>query len=82
WFSTPLALTRYALLLLKAVLKSPGCVWSRLQLMDGVWADAECTYDRTGDSHIKTLPAKLRASNPDLSPINSHRGMGYSLRGL
>ncbi|MEL9686749.1 two-component system response regulator CreB, partial [Escherichia coli] len=31
---------------------------------------------------IKTLRAKLRAINPDLFPINTHRGMGYSLRGL
>ncbi|TGB81636.1 two-component system response regulator CreB, partial [Salmonella enterica subsp. enterica serovar Enteritidis] len=26
--------------------------------------------------------AKLRAINPDLSPINTHRGMGYSLRSV
>mgnify|MGYP002226430602 CR=1 FL=1 len=42
--------------------------------------DAQDTYDRTVDTHIKTLRAKLRAINPDLSPINTHRGMGYSLR--
>lgn len=54
----------------------------RQQLMDGVWEDAQDTYDRTVDTHIKTLRAKLRAINPDLSPINTHRGMGYSLRGL
>lgn len=54
----------------------------RQQLMDSVWEDAQDTYDRTVDTHIKTLRAKLRAINPDLSPINTHRGMGYSLRGL
>ena len=47
-----------------------------------LWEDAQDTYDRTVDTHIKTLRAKLRAINPDLSPINTHRGMGYSLRGL
>ena len=82
WFDTPLALTRYEFLLLKTLLKSPGRVWSRQQLMDSVWEDAQDTYDRTVDTHIKTLRAKLRAINPDLSPINTHRGMGYSLRGL
>ena len=82
WFDTPLTLTRYELLLLKTLLKSPGRVWSRQQLMDSVWEDAQDTYDRTIDTHIKTLRAKLRAINPDLSPINTHRGMGYSLRGL
>lgn len=80
WFDTPLALTRYEFLLLKTLLKSPGRVWSRQQLMDSVWEDAQDTYDRTVDTHIKTLRAKLRAINPDLSPINTHRGMGYSLR--
>ncbi|MGK7507895.1 two-component system response regulator CreB, partial [Salmonella enterica] len=29
----------------------------------------------------KTLRAKLGASNPDLSPTKTHRGMGYRLRG-
>ncbi len=82
WFDTPLTLTRYEFLLLKTLLKSPGRVWSRQQLMDSVWEDAQDTYDRTVDTHIKTLHAKLRAINPDLSPINTHRGMGYSLRGL
>lgn len=32
--------------------------------MDSVWEDAQDTYDRTVDTHIKTLRAKLRAINP------------------
>ncbi|MFP5597813.1 two-component system response regulator CreB [Kluyvera sp. 142486] len=80
WFDTPLPLTRYEFLLLKTLLSSPGRVYSRQQLMDIVWADAQESFDRTVDTHIKTLRAKLRAVNPDLSPINTHRGMGYSLR--
>ncbi|WP_436858303.1 two-component system response regulator CreB [Citrobacter tructae] len=82
WFGMPLLLTRYEFLLLKTLLLSPGRVYSRQQLMDIVWADAQDTFDRTVDTHIKTLRAKLRAINPDLSPINTHRGMGYSLRSL
>jgi two-component system catabolic regulation response regulator CreB len=35
--------------------------------------------DRTVDTHIKTLRAKLRQVRPDLDPIRTHRGMGYSL---
>ncbi|AWV28462.1 MULTISPECIES: two-component system response regulator CreB [Citrobacter] len=80
WFSMPLNLTRYEFLLLKTLLMSPGRIYSRQQLMDLVWADAQDTFDRTVDTHIKTLRAKLRAINPELSPINTHRGMGYSLR--
>lgn len=73
WCDTPLQLTRYEFLLLKTLIMSPGRVWSRQQLMDKVWADAQDTFDRTVDTHIKTLRAKLRAINPALSPINTHR---------
>ncbi|EBY0067155.1 two-component system response regulator CreB [Salmonella enterica subsp. enterica serovar Bonariensis] len=81
-FAAPLSLTRYEFLLLKTLLLSPERVYSRQQLMDIVWSDAQETFDRTVDTHIKTLRAKLRAINPDLSPINTHRGMGYSLRSV
>jgi two-component system catabolic regulation response regulator CreB len=79
WCQQPLLLTRYEYLLLKTFLQWPGRVFSRQQLMDLVWSTAEDSFDRTVDTHIKTLRAKLRAINPDLSPINTHRGLGYSL---
>ncbi len=58
------SLTRYEFLLLKTLLLSPERVYSRQQLMDIVWSDARETFDRTVDTHIKTLRAKLRAINP------------------
>lgn len=79
WCGDILLLTRYEFLLLKTLLHAPGRVFSRQQLMDLVWTDAEESFDRTVDTHIKTLRAKLRAVNSELSPINTHRGMGYSL---
>ena len=79
WCGEPLPLTRYEFLLLKTLLLSPGRVFSRQQLMDRVWGDDQDSFDRTVDTHIKTLRAKLRAINPDISPIGTHRGMGYSL---
>ncbi|MCE0845618.1 two-component system response regulator CreB [Buttiauxella sp. A2-C1_F] len=79
WCQQSLQLTRYEYLLLKTFLQWPGRVFSRQQLMDLVWSTAEESFDRTVDTHIKTLRAKLRAINPDLSPINTHRGLGYSL---
>ena len=79
WCGETLPLTRYEFLLLKTLLHAPGRVFSRQQLMDLVWTDAEESFDRTVDTHIKTLRAKLRAINSELSPINTHRGMGYSL---
>jgi len=47
--------------------------------MDDVWRDAPDTVDRTVDTHVKTLRAKLRAVAPAADPIQTHRGLGYSL---
>ncbi|MGO4220912.1 two-component system response regulator CreB [Lysobacter sp. TAF61] len=74
-----LDLTRYEYGLLAALLQRPGAVLSRTQLMDRVWGDAMDSSDRTVDTHIKTLRAKLRDVAPDADPIRTHRGLGYSL---
>jgi two-component system catabolic regulation response regulator CreB len=74
-----LDLTRYEYGLLAALLQRPGAVLSRAQLMDRVWGDALESGDRTVDTHIKTLRAKLHAVTPDDDPIRTHRGLGYSL---
>lgn len=74
-----LNLTRYEYLLLACLLEHPGRVYSRALLMDKVWTDAEETEDRTVDTHIKTLRAKLRALLPERDPIVTHRGLGYSI---
>ena len=75
-----LALTRYEYRLLATLLERPGRVLSRARLMDLVWHDAEDSLERTVDAHVKTLRAKLRAVRDDGEPIETHRGMGYSLR--
>ena len=75
----PLELTRYEYLLLKTLLEHPGHVLSRARLMDRVWADAPETLDRTVDAHVKSLRAKLRHIDAAADPIQTHRGMGYSL---
>jgi two-component system, OmpR family, catabolic regulation response regulator CreB len=76
----PLDLTRYEFRLLRVLLAKPGRVFSRDQLMTAVWEDPGASLDRTVDAHIKLLRAKLRAVAPDADPIQTHRGMGYSLR--
>ncbi|WP_426340998.1 two-component system response regulator CreB [Pseudoduganella sp. S-14] len=76
----PLDLTRYEYLLLKTLVEHPGHVLSRAQLMDRVWCDAPETLDRTVDAHVKSLRAKLRAIDENADPIQTHRGMGYSLQ--
>jgi two-component system catabolic regulation response regulator CreB len=75
-----LDLTRYEYGVLAALLQRPGAILSRAQLMDRVWgADSDST-DRTVDTHIKTLRAKLRAIDPHADPIRTQRGLGYSLQ--
>ena len=74
-----LDLTRYEYRLLAVLVQHPGRIYARSQLMDLVWHDALDTVDRTVDTHIKTLRAKLRDVDPEGDPIRTHRGMGYSL---
>ena len=74
-----LDLTRYEYQLLALLLRHPGRIYSRAQLMELVWHDAADTIDRTVDTHIKTVRAKLRAIDAQADPIRTHRGMGYSL---
>lgn len=75
-----LELTRYEFLLLKTLINQPQRVFSRHQLMDLVWVNAENTLERTVDAHIKTLRAKLREIDAATEAIITHRGMGYSLQ--
>jgi two-component system, OmpR family, catabolic regulation response regulator CreB len=80
YFGKPLELSRYEYRLLAVLLKKPGRVYSREQLLDLVWDEPEASLDRTVDAHVKNLRAKLRDVRPDVDPIATHRGTGYSLR--
>lgn len=74
-----LDLTRYEYALLAALLQRPGAILSRAQLMDRGWDSDADSADRTVDTHVKTLRAKLRAAGAEPDPIRTHRGIGYSL---
>ena len=75
----PLDLTLHEYQLLEALLQHPGRVYTRAQLLDQAWEAPDHRLDRTVDSHIKSLRAKLREVNAAADPIRTHRGMGYSL---
>ncbi|PTA73717.1 MULTISPECIES: two-component system response regulator CreB [unclassified Stenotrophomonas] len=75
----PLDLTRYEYALLEALLQRPGAILSRAQLMDRGWDSSADSADRTVDTHVKTLRAKLRAAGASNDPIRTHRGLGYAL---
>jgi two-component system catabolic regulation response regulator CreB len=74
-----LNLTKLELGLLLKLLKAPQRIHSREALLDAVWGASADSGDRTVDTHIKTLRAKLREAAPTRDPIKTHRGMGYSL---
>lgn len=76
---TPLDLTRYEYALLAELLRRPGAILSRAKLLDRAWEDALESGERTVDTHVKTLRAKLRAVDPSSDPVRTHRGVGYSI---
>lgn len=73
----PLQLTRYEYLMLVVFLRAPERVYSRSQLMELVWSH-DVSQERTVDTHVKSLRAKIRELAPDIDPIQTHRGLGYS----
>jgi two-component system catabolic regulation response regulator CreB len=79
YHATALELSRYEYRLLAALLGRPGRVFTRAQLMDAAWEEPEASMERTVDTHIKSVRAKLRAVRPAEDPIRTHRGFGYSL---
>ncbi|TGD94567.1 phosphate regulon transcriptional regulator PhoB [Methylobacterium nonmethylotrophicum] len=63
--------------LLEFLMQSPGRVFSREQLLDGVWGHDVYIDERTVDVHIGRLRKVLnRSRDPD--PIRTVRGSGYS----
>ncbi len=80
YFGEALELPRNEYKLLLILLQHPGWVYSREQLMDMAWDAPDAAMARTVDTHIKTLRARLKKVRPDLDPIQTHRGVGYSLK--
>jgi two-component system phosphate regulon response regulator PhoB len=63
--------------LLEFLMQSPGRVYTREQLLDGVWGNDVYIDERTVDVHIGRLRKALnRPRKPD--PIRTVRGAGYS----
>ena len=75
----PLALTRREYRLLACLLAGAGRIHARETLLAAAWGDESDSHDRTVDTHIKTLRAKLRETDPSREYIQTHRGMGYCL---
>jgi two-component system catabolic regulation response regulator CreB len=73
-----LNLTRLEFRVLQTLIEHPQRVFSRDQLLTAAGISADAGYDRSIDTHIKTLRAKLRLIRPNAEPIQTQRGFGYS----
>jgi two-component system catabolic regulation response regulator CreB len=80
YYGNKLNLTRIEYEILILFINRPGWIFSRDRIMDLAWPETGESFDRTVDTHIKTLRTKLKEINPDIDPIETHRGVGYSLR--
>jgi len=60
--------------LLEKLMRSPGQVFSREQLVASVWGQVDYAGGRTVDVHVAQLRAKLGTA----SPIRTVRGVGYT----
>jgi len=80
FYGSPLDLVRYEYRILCILIRRPGRVYSREQLMNLAWESPEMSLERTIDTHVKTIRQKLREIRPQDDSILTHRGTGYSLR--
>ncbi|MDP6691415.1 MAG: response regulator transcription factor [Alphaproteobacteria bacterium] len=77
WRGAGVQLTVTEFLILQALVKHPGHVKSRDQLMDAAYGDNIYVDDRTIDSHIKRLRRKFKAADDDFTRIETLYGLGY-----
>jgi two-component system OmpR family response regulator len=75
---TPIRLTAIEFGILRAFLTRPTLVFSREQIMNAAYQLNIQVSDRTIDSHIRNIRAKLSAANCD-SVIETIHGVGFKL---
>jgi len=74
-----LDLTPVEFRLLTLLASQPGRIFSRDQVLNGLYDDRRIVTDRAVDSHVKNLRRKLAAVRPDEDLIRSVYGVGYRL---
>ena len=76
--SRPIDLGPTEFRLLEYLMERPGRVFSREQLLDGVWGSEVYIDERTVDVHVGRLRKALNRG-PGADPIRTVRGAGYAL---
>jgi two-component system response regulator BaeR len=74
-----LDLTAVEFRLFRAMVRAPGRIFSRDQLLDNIYTDNRLVSDRTIDSHVKNLRRKLHKVSPDHEIVRSVYGVGYKV---
>jgi two-component system, OmpR family, phosphate regulon response regulator PhoB len=64
--------------LLEYLMRHPGRVYSREQLLDGVWGNDVYVDERTVDVHVGRLRKAINRRSSDVDPIRTVRGAGYA----
>ncbi len=77
WDSREIVLTVTELGIMRTLIERPGKVFSREDLMSAAYDPRTVVADRTIDSHVRRVRAKLRAVGAD--PIETVHGAGYKL---
>ncbi len=72
------SLTATELGILRTLMRRPGKVYSRDELMTGAYDDFTVVSERTIDSHMRRVRRKLQQLG--LDPIETVHGLGYRLR--
>jgi DNA-binding response OmpR family regulator len=75
-----LSLSRTEFDLLAALLREPGRVFERQDLLERVWGQDVVVGERTVDVHVKALRRKLEEAAGAGALVETVRGVGYRLR--
>ena len=77
YFGERVELTHLEFLILRELILHPGRIFSRGQLLVTIGGKSDGPYDRTIDSHMSAIRAKLRKIRPKDRPIETRRNAGY-----
>ena len=73
-----LALTQTEFKILSHLIKHPNRVHTREFLMNNIWDRPHGSDEKTINTHIKSIRKRLQEID-EIDPIETHRGLGYSL---
>ena len=74
-----LTLTQTEFKILSHLIKHPNQVHSRDYLMNNIWDRPHGSDEKTINTHIKSIRKRLHEIDEMSDPIETHRGIGYSL---